>query len=66
MIKFHRWRAQQSAYPSADVDHGAQEECKLREEGSITNSLSMLNAILEVDLGMKYVSFNLFRLLLPY
>ena len=66
MIKFHRWRAQQSAYPSVNVDHGAREECKLREEGSITNSLSIHNAILEVDLGMKYVSSNPFRLLLPY
>jgi hypothetical protein len=30
-------------------------ERKLGEEGSVTNSLSMLTAIPEVDLGIKYV-----------
>ena len=31
-------------------------ERKLGEEGSVTNSLAMLTAIPEVDLGMEYVS----------
>ena len=29
---------------------------KVQEEGSVTNSVSMLTAIPEVDLGMEYVS----------
>ena len=28
-----------------------------KEEGSVTNSLAMLTAIPEVDLGMEYVAF---------
>lgn len=31
---------------------------KQQEEGSVTNSLAMLTAIPEVDLGMEYVSFS--------
>jgi hypothetical protein len=30
---------------------------KEKEEGSVTNSLAMLTAIPEVDLGMEYVTF---------
>jgi hypothetical protein len=32
---------------------------KEKEEGSVTNSLAMLTAIPEVDLGMEYVTFSL-------
>jgi Hepatocellular carcinoma-associated antigen 59 len=41
-------------------------ECKHGEEGSVTNSLAMLTAIPEVDLGMECVSntTTLFRLLI--
>jgi hypothetical protein len=35
-------------------------EKKAAEEGSVTNSLSMLTAIPEVDLGMEYVSSLLY------
>ena len=34
----------------------AQTQKKAQEEGSVTNSLAMLTAIPEVDLGMEYVS----------
>jgi hypothetical protein len=77
-MKLRRGRAQQSGDPSADADPGenAQEdlfsnldprykvERKPGEEGSVTNSLSMLTAIPEVDLGMECVSLNPFSLCL--
>ena len=37
----------------------AQTQKKEQEEGSVTNSLAMLTAIPEVDLGMEYVPFLL-------
>ncbi len=71
-MKLRRGRAEESTDPSVDAVPGgsAQEdlfsnldprykvERKPGEEGSVTNSLSMLTAIPEVDLGMECVSLN--------
>ena len=71
-MKLRRGRAQESTDSGADAVPGesAQEdpfsnleprvkvERKPGEEGSVTNSLSMLTAIPEVDLGMECVSLN--------
>ena len=35
-----------------------------KEEGSVTNSLAMLTAIPEVDLGMEYVTFSPYSMML--
>ena len=42
--------------PFDHLDPRYKVERKLGEEGSVTNSLAMLTAIPEVDLGMEYVS----------
>jgi hypothetical protein len=71
-MKLRRGRAQQSTDPDSDADPGGSKqedlfnnldprykvERKPGEEGSVTNSLSMLTAIPEVDLGMEYASLN--------
>jgi hypothetical protein len=71
-MKLRRGRAQQSTDPDSDADpEGSKQEDlfsnldprykverKPGEEGSVTNSLSMLTAIPEVDLGMEYASLN--------
>ena len=71
-MKLRRGRAQESTDPSADavpgesapedlfstLDPRYKVERKTGEEGSVTNSLSMLTAIPEVDLGMECVSLN--------
>ena len=72
-MKLRRGRAQQStdsnsdAVPGGskqedlfdDIDQRYKVERKPGEEGSVTNSLSMLTAIPEVDLGMEYASLKL-------
>lgn len=44
--------------PLAELFRKKAEE-KGQEEGNVTNSLGMLTAIPEVDLGMEYASFRL-------
>lgn len=67
-MKLRRGRSQQPSDPNSDavpggskqedlfdnIDQRYKVERKPGEEGSVTNSLSMLTAIPEVDLGMEY------------
>ena len=69
-MKLRRGRSQQPSDPNSDavpggskqedlfdnIDQRYKVERKPGEEGSVTNSLSMLTAIPEVDLGMEYAS----------
>ena len=46
-----------SADPYAELFEKSKRS-KEKEEGNVTNSLAMLTAIPEVDLGMEYVAFS--------
>ena len=48
--------------PFDHLDPRYKVERKLGEEGSVTNSLAMLTAIPEVDLGMEYVAVTLYHI----
>lgn len=49
---------QDELYRIADRWKVEKDKGKDAEEGSVTNSLAMLTAIPEVDLGMEYVCFS--------